>query len=167
MGLFKHTERLEAAVAPLGIFFHGNGDDLGSCEKYCRWLGNALGIDILAVDYPGYGLSTGNTTEQSIFNAAHLVYKYARDHLVAQQMVIIGKSLGTGPAVFLTSHDDVKRDKIVQACILISPFASGFRCLKTLNQYMPESSKHFFDMQFMHQEPHAKPNKQGLIIKNN
>ena len=149
LGVFRCAKKSNSIDRRVGLFFHGNGDDLGKCEPYCTWLAESLGMDIVAIDYPGYGHSTGELNEQSVFETALLAYRYCRDHMGAKNLVLIGKSLGTGPAVYLTSHQMIKDNKIVTGCVLISPFASGFRCLKTINTYLPESNKRFWDMQFM------------------
>lgn len=44
----------------LMIYFHGNAEDLGYSYDFVSTLRKHLKINILAVEYPGYGLYEGN-----------------------------------------------------------------------------------------------------------
>ena len=81
-------------------YFHGNAESIATSEPWLREL-NRAGFAVFAVDYPGYGRSTGRPSEQAIYAAIRV----ARDHLrrdlgvSASQTILYGNSLGGGPAV--------------------------------------------------------------------
>ena len=61
------------------LFCHGNGDDLGTAKPYAQWLSAKLRRRVVAFDYPGYGHSTGTTSESTIYEGALLAYNYCVD----------------------------------------------------------------------------------------
>lgn len=62
----------------LVIFFHGNGEDIGSSYSLCDHLRTALELNLLAVEYPGYGIyeDLEGPSEQKILSDAELVYNF-------------------------------------------------------------------------------------------
>jgi hypothetical protein len=67
------------------ICFHGNSEDLGSAFKLYESLNQALKVNILAVEYPGYGIydekeladsRARGPCEAKIFNDAKLVLEF-------------------------------------------------------------------------------------------
>lgn len=90
------------------IFFHGNGGNLGGYVTHIEHL-YELGFDVLAVDYRGYGMSSGDPTEQGILKDAEAIIEnalnlgYSLNHIV-----IYGFSLGTVPATWLAHQYKVK-----------------------------------------------------------
>lgn len=98
------TFHLAGVSAPNLLFFHGNGeivadyDDLG--PVYNRW-----GLNFLAVDYRGYGRSTGSPTVSAMMQDAHTVFAFTRAWLAAGgftgPMIVMGRSLGSASALEL------------------------------------------------------------------
>lgn len=118
------TWRISADPLPgkkprVAIYFHGNGEVLYNNNAYQGWL-RYLGITSYAIDYPGYGLSSGWPSEEGIYKAAETVWKYAveRDKPDPHDMVFLGVSMGTGPATYLASQHNPK------ALVLVSPYTS-------------------------------------------
>ena len=99
------------------LYFHGNAGDLS------RW-GNIVtyfvdkGFDVIVMDYRSYGKSTGKLSEDALFKDAQLFYNYAIDHYEAGDLIVYGRSLGTGIATKLASENHVKQ------LILESPYFS-------------------------------------------
>ena len=93
--------------AHLIIYFHGNAEDLTTCESFLSWLSLNTAYDVLCVDYIGYGRSSGenNTTESNMCEAADAVLDYAVNTLKYKYhaIVVMGRSLGSIPAVHLAS----------------------------------------------------------------
>lgn len=89
------------------LFFHGNGeivddyDDLGPVY-------NQLGINFLAVDYRGYGNSTGSPTTSAMLADCHVIFKFVngwlKDNGHSGVLIVMGRSLGSAPALELASH---------------------------------------------------------------
>ena len=72
----------------------------------------------MIIDYPGYGLSEGTTSDKTMFNAALKIYDYATtlDSVDEDNIVVLGYSIGTGVATYLSSQRDVN------GLILVSPY---------------------------------------------
>jgi len=104
----------------LFIYFHGNGEDLGTCHRFCCILRNLFQIHIIAVEYPGYGLCTGTTTEAGIMANASAVLRFVTTTLAwpLDSVKLLGRSLGTAPAIALATV------YAVSGVILVSPFLS-------------------------------------------
>ncbi len=90
------------------IYFHGNRGNVVNYEKYAL---NFLkhGYEVWMPDYPGYGKSTGELTEDNIYNQAKEVYKLAHSQFSADSIIVYGKSLGTGVASYITAKFPCKR----------------------------------------------------------
>ena len=60
------------------IFFHGNAEDLGISFEMLDHLRTALKINVMAVEYPGYGVyeDPEGPSEEKIFSDAELVYNF-------------------------------------------------------------------------------------------
>jgi pimeloyl-ACP methyl ester carboxylesterase len=71
---------------------------------------------IYALHYPGYGGSSGSPSEQAIF--ANSLMLFDRVHAEHPDVVVIGRSLGTGAAVWVASQRPVAR------LVLVTPFDS-------------------------------------------
>lgn len=103
------------------LFNHNNADDIGICNGYCEWLSNITECSVIFYDYIGYGLSyKGKLSENNLLKSADIVYRFVREVLNINNIYIIGKSLGTIPATYLSQYDN-------EGLILISPLASGVR----------------------------------------
>lgn len=105
-------------------FFHGNAEDLGDLEPFLREI-HRQGFAVFAVDYPGYGLSTGTPSESSIFETTNAASRYLQDTLRVPlaRTIVYGRSLGGGPAVELASREPVA------GLVLQSAFTSAYRVM--------------------------------------
>ncbi len=106
------------------IFFPGNaGHRLSrtySCQEFTR-----LGLDVLLVDYRGYGDNDGAPTEADIARDVREVWKFATGELghSPREIIVFGESLGGAVATRLVS--DLCREGIEPAgLVLQSTFAS-------------------------------------------
>ncbi len=88
--------------APVLLFFHGNAGNIGGRLGSIRTF-HDLGLDVLIVDYRGYGRSTGTPTEKGTVRDAEAAWAYLTDTLAvpAEQIIIFGRSLGGAVAVSL------------------------------------------------------------------
>jgi uncharacterized protein len=99
------------------IYFGGNAEEvshmLAAAPGYAGWA-------YLLMNYPGYGNSEGRSGKTSFYDAALAIYDYAltRQDIDTAGIVVMGRSIGTGSAVFLAGH------RKVRAVVLISPFES-------------------------------------------
>merc|ERR1712187_649367 len=58
------------------IYFHANGEDLGTIRPVMRQLSRFLMVHVLAVEYPGYGICPGKTSEAGILANARVVMRF-------------------------------------------------------------------------------------------
>ncbi|MDG4551306.1 MAG: alpha/beta hydrolase [Candidatus Contendobacter sp.] len=122
--------RADPAAVTL-LYFHGNGeivddhDDLG--PVYAR-----RGLNFLVVDYRGYGQSTGQPTASTLLADSHAVLGFVTHWLKRQDftgpLVVMGRSLGSAPALELASH----HPEVVAGLILESGFAHTGPLLRRL-----------------------------------
>ena len=48
------------------LYFHGNGEDIGHCKDISFHLSQTLRINVLSMEYPGYGIYKGSPDEDLI-----------------------------------------------------------------------------------------------------
>jgi alpha-beta hydrolase superfamily lysophospholipase len=90
------------------LYFHGNKKNISWYAKYIPYF-TRHGYEVLMIDYPGFGKSTGKLTEQKLYSWALQAYKLAMKKYPAEKIIIYGKSMGTGIAAQLASIRDCKR----------------------------------------------------------
>jgi alpha-beta hydrolase superfamily lysophospholipase len=84
------------------LYFHGNRQNV---ERYAKFAApfTKNRYEVWMPDYPGFGKTTGKRTEQVMYDDAVLLYKKAIEKAPPQNIIIYGKSLGTGIAANLAS----------------------------------------------------------------
>lgn len=99
---------------------HGNGGNLTHRGKLAAELRQTLGAGVLLFDYPGYGKSTGQPTEQSCYASGDAAYKWLADEqkIAPSRIVLCGESLGGGTAVELATRHEHR------ALVLVFTFTS-------------------------------------------
>jgi len=98
------------AEKPKGVilYFHGNAGDLS------RW-GNIvspfvdMNYDVFVMDYRTYGKSTGSLSEEVLYSDAQLCFDYLTRDYDEDDIIVYGRSLGTGIAANLASKNKPKR----------------------------------------------------------
>ncbi len=90
------------------LYFHGNRENI---NRYAPFAKNFTrnNYEVWMMDYPGFGKTTGNRNEKSLYEDALTFYKMAINKVAAENIIIYGKSLGTGIAAELASVRDCKR----------------------------------------------------------
>jgi len=99
------------------LYFHGNKQNI---ERYAKFATNFTrkGYEVWMEDYPGFGKSTGSRTEEKLYRQAMLIYQLANTRYKSENVVLYGKSFGTGIASYLAS------EKECQQLILETPYYS-------------------------------------------
>lgn len=107
------------------IHFHGNACDIGQISICARLEATAYNAHYLLVEYPGYGICPGHPNEVVMNEVSKIVHDFVIHELQVHysRIVIIGRSIGTGPACYLASHLEM-RHMPPFALILQSPFVS-------------------------------------------
>ncbi|MEJ7768040.1 MAG: alpha/beta fold hydrolase, partial [Chitinophagaceae bacterium] len=84
------------------LYFHGNRTNVLRYSKFVPYFTKS-GYEVWMIDYPGYGKSTGEFSEELVYKWSAVMYKLARTRFSADSIIIYGKSLGTGIAAQLAS----------------------------------------------------------------
>jgi alpha-beta hydrolase superfamily lysophospholipase len=100
------------------LYFHGNVQNI---NHYAACVANFTknGYEVWMLDYPGFGKSTGERTEQIMYDDALRIYKMARARFSPDSIIVYGRSIGTGVACQLASVRDCRR------LILETPYYSA------------------------------------------
>ncbi|MEN8119882.1 MAG: alpha/beta hydrolase [Bacteroidota bacterium] len=90
----------------LVFYLHGNAGNLDSwgdvADMYVK-----LNYDIFIIDYRGYGKSTGKiSSETQITKDIQIAYDFAKTSYDENKIVIVGYSIGTGPAAQLAANNN-------------------------------------------------------------
>ncbi|XP_045542170.1 protein ABHD13 [Papilio machaon] len=109
---------------PTMIFFHGNAGNMGQRLPNASELYHKLNINILLVEYRGYGLSEGSPSEHGLYEDAQTAFDYImeRSDLDRKKIIVFGRSLGGAIAIDLASRFEY-RNKI-WALIVENTFTS-------------------------------------------
>lgn len=109
------------------FYFKGNTKSVKGWGKFAKdFIGK--GYDFFMIDYRGFGKSRGKRTEKALYRDALLAYKYLHRQYKEKDIVIYGRSIGSGFATFLASKSNPKM------LILDSPYKSF---MYIANRYTP------------------------------
>jgi uncharacterized protein len=102
------------------IFFHGTPGTLADSAWTLADLAQA-GLGVLAIDYRGYGASSGKPSETGLETDARAAFDFVHQMAPDARIAVFGESLGTGVAVALA------HDRPVAGVLLNAPYASLIR----------------------------------------
>jgi fermentation-respiration switch protein FrsA (DUF1100 family) len=130
-------ERLDAWWAPppdpvggVVLFLHGTPGTLANTAWILTDL-RAAGFGAMAIDYRGYGGSSGTPSEAGLRIDARAAFDYVRAVSPGSRIAIFAESFGTGPAVMLAC------DRPVAGLLLNAPFASARRLFELKGPPLP------------------------------
>ena len=100
------------------LFFHGNGDNLlGAIEATRGFAANGNGL--LLAEYRGYGGNPGSPGEAGLYRDGDAAMRWlAAEGIAARDVIVVGNSIGSGPATEMALRHDVA------ALMLVSGFSS-------------------------------------------
>lgn len=99
------------------LYFHGN-------KRNIEWYAKSVpqftkqNFEVWMIDYPGFGKSTGELTENILYAYAIQLYKLALKQFDSSEIIIYGRSMGCGIAAYLASIRPCK------ALLLETPYYS-------------------------------------------
>ncbi|MGB0522766.1 MAG: alpha/beta hydrolase [Flammeovirgaceae bacterium] len=112
------------------LYFHGNAAHLYELGYVAGELAS-FGYDVLLMDYRSYGKSTGKLSEENLHKDARMCYNWLLEQYDPSQIIIYGRSIGTGVATKLAST--VPHQKLV----LESPYYSVIDLGQYYTPYLP------------------------------
>jgi len=115
-----------------GVIYYlkGNSKSIKGWGKFAKdFLGN--GFDFFMLDYRGFGKSRGKRTERILFNDAQHLYKWLMEHYREDQIIVYGRSLGSGIGARVASWN---RPKML---ILDSPYFNFIQNMRRYAFFLP------------------------------
>jgi len=102
---------------PLVLYFGGNAEEVSHLSEKKNYFPNTI---MVLINYRSFGLSQGIISEKNMFSDALEVYDklITNPKIDANNIIVIGRSIGTGVATYLSSQRETK------ATILITPYES-------------------------------------------
>ena len=100
------------------LYFHGNSEDLGIISELLLEMQKTLPYDFFAVEYPNYGLYREDRNPLQMLEDSETVFNYIKSTFPSKKTIVFGRSIGTGPAVYLASQANP------EALVLLSAFKS-------------------------------------------
>jgi uncharacterized protein len=94
-----------AAARGTLLYLHGNGGNIGD-RLYPIAVFHRLGLDVLIVDYRGYGASSGKPSEAGTYRDAQAAWAWLTQqrHTRPERIVLFGESLGGSVAAWLAAR---------------------------------------------------------------
>ncbi|MDQ0254671.1 pimeloyl-ACP methyl ester carboxylesterase [Evansella vedderi] len=136
--LVKNSDR---EPSPLLIYFGGNAEEVSHIISQIN--NSEFPRSVLLMNYRGYGLSDGAPSETAMFHDALEIYDYisARDDVDEHKIAVLGRSMGTGVAVYLAHERDVDQ------ALLVSPYDSLTKVAQGRYPFLPVAwlLNHHFD----------------------
>ena len=109
------------------IYLKGNTKSIKGWGKFAIDF-TRLGYEVVMMDYRGFGKSTGKRTVEAMKRDSQFIYNIVKKEFNEDQIIVYGRSLGSGFAARLASKNNPK------LLILTSPLYS---LLRTIHRYMP------------------------------
>jgi hypothetical protein len=109
------------------IYFGGNSEDITNNIDLFKVL--FKNFTVYLIDYRGYGNSQGEPTEQGLFSDAIAIYDQIQ--ALHPSISLMGRSLGSGVAVYLASKRDIEQ------LFLLTPYDSIAELAQTHYPYLP------------------------------
>ena len=118
------------------LFFHGNAGNISHRLESIA-IFNRLGLDVLIVDYRGYGQSSGRPSEEGTYHDARAAWEYLRGErgVPPGRIVVFGRSLGGAVGAWLAAG--LPEDAAPAAVIVESSFTSGVDMARRLYPVYP------------------------------
>ena len=90
------------------IYFHGIGEDLHVIQREIQFIRDMLMINVLAVEYPGYGVNwnDGICSEERMRSDARQVLKFILEEtdLEMKHIILLGRSMGSAVVAALAAE---------------------------------------------------------------
>ena len=112
------------------FYFKGNSRSIKGWGKFSRDF-VSKGYDFFMVDYRGFGKSQGKRTEVILYNDAQHIYKWLAKQYKEEEIIIYGRSLGSGLATRIASWNDPR------LLILDSPYFSFLHQVRRHGFFLP------------------------------
>ena len=122
-------ENPQATTSAVVLYFGGNAEDV----LYTASAASSIDARaVVVVNYRGYGESTGEPSQEALYEDGLAIYDYAiKRGVPPEHIAVMGRSLGSGVASMLAGA------RPVSAAILITPFDSLASVAAYHNPFLP------------------------------
>ncbi len=87
------------------LYFHGNAGNLSRWGEIAGAISREYEHDVVVMDYRTYGKSTGSLSEEALHRDGQLFYDHLLDLYSEKDIILYGRSLGTGIAARLAAQN--------------------------------------------------------------
>ena len=142
--LFKKCQNSKTLL----ILFHCNGADMFSILDAACIFTVQFNMNVLIPEYPGYSIYKSPKSSEKCLENALIIYDFCLNNIKnikEENIYIFGRSLGTGPAIYLSS----KRNPA--GTFLLSPYTSFGEVAKNHHKkdFYKELTKHLRSVDFI------------------
>ncbi|HEY9051210.1 MAG TPA: alpha/beta fold hydrolase [Gammaproteobacteria bacterium] len=104
------------------LFFHGNAENISTHIGHVYWLTN-YGYDVIAVDYRGYGHSTGQPQLEGVIKDIDSTITHVVEHATDDGLgfVVVGQSLGGSLTIAAVAQSKIKNK--INAVVVVGAFS--------------------------------------------
>lgn len=126
-GILFKADRSKGVI----LYLHGNGGCLASWGNVAQTY-TGLNYDVFMLDYRGYGKSEGAMQGQAeLFDDVQTVYTELKKHYSENNIIVLGYSIGSGPAAKIASANNPK------LLILQAPYYSLTDMMRHTYSFIP------------------------------
>ena len=117
---------------PAVIWFYGNMETVEGIAPILHRF-RPPGMGLLALDYRGYGTSSGKPTEEGVYLDAEAAWDYvtALPEIDSTRIAICGRSIGSAVALYLAT------ERPVRALVLDSPLSNAHEMARQHYRFLP------------------------------
>ena len=112
------------------LYFHGNAGNLARWGEIATSFVD-MDYDVVIMDYRTYGKSKGTLSEQALIDDGQLFYDYVLSQYQEEQLILYGRSLGTGIATKLAAENNPAK------VLLETPYYSLLDIAESRFPYLP------------------------------
>ena len=112
------------------FYFKGNTRSIKGWGKFSKDF-LTKNYDFFMIDYPGFGKSTGQRNEKKVYEYCQVAYDWLQERYAEDQIVIYGRSMGSGFAAKTASNNQPKM------LVLDAPYYSFIRLAKRYTWIIP------------------------------
>eukprot|EP01147_Barroeca_monosierra_P009444 gene9444-1686_t len=123
--ILQPNEENKETVQEYALFLHGNGGNIAMRNRRGMYqlLRSRANMNVLAVDYRGFGKSSGSPSEDGLTLDVIAMWDFLVERALPEHIYVIGHSLGTAVVCALLEHLH-KQSIQPKSVILIAPFTT-------------------------------------------
>lgn len=109
------------------VFFHGNACDLGHTRRFAEHLASKCKVNVISVEYPGYGVLNDTKPCSSSFLAAStkiVLHVLTKMDIMPSRLILYGRSLGGAAALHVAAYLNEHHQMRIGGVITQAAFAS-------------------------------------------